>query len=88
MKNQRFKLSVIQALTHLGPATWPEIKCWLFENVKGAGRMLPTGAQVGGILGHMPEIEQSHQRKTRRIHHSSASSTAAYAVWSVRESGK
>ena len=84
-KHQRFKSAVLRALHALGPATWPEIKCWMFENLRGAGRMIPTSGQVGGILGHMPEIEQVHGRRTRRINHSMATTTAAYAVWSLRE---
>lgn len=84
MKHQRFKLGVIRALQNLGPATWPEIKFWMFENLRGAGRIIPTSGQVGGILGHMPEIEQKPQ-KLVRIRHSLATSTAAYAVWSLRE---
>lgn len=86
IKNQRFKFWALESLRELGPATWPEMKAWMYENVRGAGRMIPTSGQVGGILGHMPEIEQHHSRKTRRVHHSSVVSTGAYAVWSLRES--
>ncbi|HIA04080.1 MAG TPA: hypothetical protein EYN66_19645 [Myxococcales bacterium] len=85
MKHQRFKSAVIRALYALGPATWPEMKAWMFENLRGAGRIIPTSGQVGGILGHMPEVEQLTKRRARRIHHSMAATTAAYAVWSLRE---
>lgn len=85
IKHQRFKSAVLRALFTCGPCTWPDMKEWMFENINGAGRIIPTSGQVGGILGHMPEIEQSDQRRTIRIKHSMASTTAAYAVWSLRE---
>jgi len=84
-KHQRFKATAIEALTALGPATWPEIKCWIWENKKNAGRIVPASGQVGGILASMPEIHQMHTRTRRLVHHTMASSDrSGYAVWSMR----
>ena len=84
-KHQRFKSAVIRALHTMGPATWPELKCWMFENLRGAGRIIPTSGQVGGILSHMPEVEQVSTKRTRRIHRTMVGTSSAYAVWSLRE---
>jgi len=84
-KHQRFKETAIECLTTIGPASWPEMKEWIWRNRKNACRIIPASGQVGGILASMPEIHQSSTRRRRLVKHTMGSrDRGSYAVWSIR----
>lgn len=84
-RHQRFRAAAIECLSTIGPATWPTMREWIWENRKNAGRIIPASGQVGGILGSMAEIHQSSTRRRRLVKHTMGSrDRGSYAVWSIR----
>lgn len=86
-RHQRFRAAAIECLTSIGPASWVEMKEWIWANKKNACRIIPASGQVGGILASMPEIHQARGRRRVPMKHSMGTrDRGSYALWSLRGS--